>query len=281
MRLVVILIIVCIAAYFLCYYCRKYYYLSHMRQVIFPVVFENIQLGDEKNMYERFRSALYKEPTEDEMIFLLKYKKLVDLPNVYSMAAADKVKQTTDIIRNVITNKIPGSFVETGVWKGGMGMWMKNLLNYYCDKTRDIWLYDTFEYFPHEKTEDELDTKIHPVTQILFENMQSVETVRNNFQKFNLLDSHVHLIPGEFSNTLTTTDPGTIAVLRLDSDYYTSTLFVLDKLYDKVAIGGYVIVDDYGNPYVGCRKAVDEFRQKRGITTPLQDTHMESVYWRK
>jgi O-methyltransferase len=55
---------------------------------------------------------------------------------------------------------------------------------------------------------------------------------------------------------------------------------VLEALYDRVSAGGYVVVDDYGGFEV-CRTAVDEFRQRRTINTPLRRIDWTGVFWRK
>jgi hypothetical protein len=55
--------------------------------------------------------------------------------------------------------------------------------------------------------------------------------------------------------------PNEIAILRLDTDWYESTKFELDNFYDKVSVGGIVIIDDYGH-WQGCKQAVDEFLVK-------------------
>ena len=58
--------------------------------------------------------------------------------------------------------------------------------------------------------------------------------------------------------------------MRLDGDYYELTMDGLVNLYDKLSVGGYAIIDDYGeDTWTYCRKAVDEFRQARGIADPL------------
>jgi O-methyltransferase len=49
-----------------------------------------------------------------------------------------------------------------------------------------------------------------------------------------------------------------IALLHLDGDWYESTKFCLEQLWDLVSPAGYVIIDDYGW-WKGCRAAVDEF----------------------
>lgn len=57
-------------------------------------------------------------------------------------------------------------------------------------------------------------------------------------------------------------------MLRPDGDWYASTKVCFEHLHDLVEPGGFVIVDNYG-AYEGCRRAVDEFLQARGLRTFL------------
>ncbi len=71
-------------------------------------------------------------------------------------------------------------------------------------------------------------------------------------------------------------------MLRLDGDYYESTRDALSNLYDKVSVGGYIIIDDYGEEsWTYCRKAVEEFRRERQITDPVIQVDKPCVFWRK
>jgi O-methyltransferase len=70
-----------------------------------------------------------------------------------------------------------------------------------------------------------------------------------------------------------------LAILRLDGDMYSSTIQTLNALYDKVTLGGYVIIDDY--ILEGCRRATDDFRASRGIAEAIQDIDGAAIYWRK
>jgi O-methyltransferase len=70
--------------------------------------------------------------------------------------------------------------------------------------------------------------------------------------------------------------------LRLDGDYYESTMDALVPLYDKVSPGGYVIVDDYGEAsWTYCRQAIEDFRAARGIAEPMVRVDSRCWYWRK
>jgi hypothetical protein len=55
-----------------------------------------------------------------------------------------------------------------------------------------------------------------------------------------------------------------IALLNIDSDWYESVKICFEKFYDAVTPGGFVSIDDYG-AWPGCRLAVDEFFQRRGL----------------
>ena len=58
--------------------------------------------------------------------------------------------------------------------------------------------------------------------------------------------------------------PKNISLLRLDTDFYSSTLVELKKLYPRLSKGGILIIDDYGY-WRGARKAVDEYFKDKKI----------------
>ena len=68
----------------------------------------------------------------------------------------------------------------------------------------------------------------------------------------------VHTVAGLVEETLPAQAPEQVALLRLDTDYYTSTKHELEALWPRVPSGGFLLVDDYGH-FAGARQAVDEF----------------------
>lgn len=104
--------------------------------------------------------------------------------------------------------------------------------------------------------------------------------VKEAFQRYDLLDENVHFIQGWFSETLPTLPCTRISILRADGDFYSSTMQIFDNLYNKLEIGGYCIVDDYG-AHPECTQAVDEFRKKHNITEEIIWIDDEAVYWKK
>jgi hypothetical protein len=109
-----------------------------------------------------------------------------------------------------------------------------------------------------------------------------LEEVKRNFPAYGLLDGQVRFLKGWFKDTLPTAPIGILALMRLDGDFYESTKDGLESLYDRLAIGGYVIIDDYGeDSWTYCRKAVDEFRSEREIIDPLIAVDSKCSFWRR
>lgn len=189
-------------------------------------------------------------------------------------------------IKQCIKNKVPGGFMETGVWRGGACIFAAGCFKFYNEK-RPVYVCDSFEGLPLPSHEKDAGHEYYNEATYL---KISQETVRKSFEKYNLLSDDVFFIEGYFEHTMSelAKEDFQLAVLRLDGDMYTSTLSVLENMYDKVSPGGYIIVDDFCLEL--CRQAVYEFRDKRKITDPiLSATTWQSngvsypsiVFWKK
>jgi len=170
-----------------------------------------------------------------------------------------------------------GSFVECGVAHGGCTAMMA----FVARGQRPVWGFDSFEGMPALTEEDEGQGKKAVGT--VASGPDGLQEAQRTLDRFRLAHESVKLVKGWFEDTLplyaTQLEP--IAVLRLDSDWYKSTRYCLETLYDLVAPGGVVIIDDY-HAFIGCRKAVDEFRLQRNIHDPLITTDARSeVRWQK
>jgi hypothetical protein len=88
---------------------------------------------------------------------------------------------------------------------------------------------------------------------------------------------------GWFKDTLPGAPIKSLAIMRLDGDYYDeSTMDGLTNLYDKLSIGGYAIIDDYGeDSWTYCQKAVDDFRRDNGVVEPMTQVDKNCYYWRR
>jgi hypothetical protein len=188
-------------------------------------------------------------------------------------------------IRDVIKNEVPGDLIETGVWRGGATIFMRGVLKALGVADRTIWVADSFEGLPEPDAERfPIEAKAHNGTVFKAYNhlAAGIDEVKRNFEVYGLLDEKVEFLQGWFKDTLPHAPIGRLAVMRLDGDYYESTMDALVNLYDKLSVGGYAIIDDYGEDgWTYCRKAVEEFRASRGITDPLVRVDSKCWYWRR
>ena len=176
-----------------------------------------------------------------------------------------------DSVRYVCENKIPGAFVECGVWRGGSAMVAALKLIEMGDQSRDLFLYDTFEGMS-EPTDADVMFDGTSAKELLNPNEKKEDlanywcfatdhTVRANVLSTGYPGARVHLIKGKVEETIPAQMPSQISILRLDTDWFESTAHELEHLYPLLAPNGVLIIDDYGH-WAGARKAVDEYFSK-------------------
>lgn len=189
-------------------------------------------------------------------------------------------------LSEIIDHNVPGDVIETGVWRGGATIFMRALLKAYGITNRLVWVADSFEGLPEPDAEKyPIEAKAHAsaaMTKAYHHFAASLEEVQGNFKAYGLLDDQVRFLKGWFKDTLPNAPIKTLAVMRLDGDYYESTMDGLVNLYDKLSIGGFAIIDDYGeDSWTYCRKAVDTFRAQHGITDPMIKVDPKCYYWQR
>jgi O-methyltransferase len=195
-----------------------------------------------------------------------------------TMIGMKRLDNLQHCVVDVITKRIPGDLIETGVWRGGATIFMRAVLKAYGDTDRTVWVADSFQGLPKP------DSKRYPADKgdrlwTFPELAVSVEEVKQNFVRYDLLDSQVRFLVGWFRDTLPDAPIDRLAILRLDSDMYESTTDVLRYLYPRVSVGGYVIVDDYALPR--CRAAIEDFRTAHDVTEKVHRIDWTGVFWQK
>lgn len=159
---------------------------------------------------------------------------------------------------------VPGDFVECGVWNGGSSA-MVNAGFRDSGRPRASWLFDSFEGLPPPGENDGPEERRH-----YFEGMNkgSIYRVRQIFTGLGLPLDRVRFVKGWFEETLPHAEVERIALIHIDADWYDSVLTVLERLYDRVSPGGYVVFDDYGY-WEGCDRAAHDFLTARGLPLSL------------
>jgi O-methyltransferase len=204
----------------------------------------------------------------------------------HTMVSKVGVQQTFDVTAKAIEEDVFGVFVECGVARGGCSALMALLADRY-DKSRDTYLFDSFEGLPMQTDKDgeqkpirHKDRKYNDLaTGYCLGTLGEVDDWLFNRLKLNR--ARVFMIKGWFQDTLPLYKKkiGKIAVLRLDGDWYESTKCCLDNLYENVIKGGFVIIDDY--QLVGCKKAVDEFITNNNLNVSINNDVNGRAYWVK
>jgi O-methyltransferase len=197
-----------------------------------------------------------------------------------TMIGLKRLQNIQDCVETVLRENIPGDLVEAGVWRGGGSIFMRAILSVYGDDERIVWCADSFQGLPppdETRYPQDKGSTWHMSPELAV----SLESVKSNFKKFDMLDDRVKFLQGWFKDTLPAAPISTIAVLRLDGDMYESTMDTLNALYAKVSPGGFVIVDDYGLPEDACKRAVHDFRNAHGLTEPIIDIDGFGAFWRR
>ncbi|NUM88489.1 MAG: class I SAM-dependent methyltransferase [Bdellovibrionales bacterium] len=163
-------------------------------------------------------------------------------------------------LQYVLREGIPGDFVECGVWRGGSAMLAAMAMRHAGHLNRKIYLYDTYAGMPEPGSRD-VDLHGEPARAKWEEggwNHADLDDVRRNLARTRYPQENLVFAPGMVEETIPGVAPDTISVLRLDTDFYASTLHELRHLYPRLSPGGVLLIDDYGH-FRGAKAAVDEY----------------------
>jgi O-methyltransferase len=185
-----------------------------------------------------------------------------------TMTSTERMHALYQAINYATDAGIGGAVVECGVWRGGSSMLSALALLARDDSSRTLWLYDTFEGMVApgdlDVTHDGIPASVLLETQERTGNavndwcVASIEDVRAHMDATGYPRERVRLVEGKVEETIPAQVPDTIAVLRLDTDWFESTWHELVHLYPRLVPGGVLIVDDYGW-WRGAREAVDRY----------------------
>jgi hypothetical protein len=137
---------------------------------------------------------------------------------------------------------------------------------------RKLWLYDTFSGMtspgPNDidfqnRTAEDLMASENPETSLIWAK-NSLSDVQNAMAKTGYPTKQIEYVVGPVETNIPQKIPEKIALLRLDTDWYESTYHELCHLWPRLAVGGILIIDDYGH-WAGAKKAVDQYFSEIGL----------------
>jgi O-methyltransferase len=166
---------------------------------------------------------------------------------------------------------VEGCVVECGVWRGGMSAGLAEVLG----PSRHYFLFDSFEGLPQvtaadgeeaRKWQEDVDSPTY------FDNCRAAIDFAQRAMAMTGVPRY-DLVQGWFDRTLPGfVPPAPIAILRIDGDWYESTMTALEALFPHLAPNGIVIVDDY-YAWDGCSRAVHDFLSRNQSTTRITQQH--------
>jgi O-methyltransferase len=193
----------------------------------------------------------------------------------YTMTTPPRIYALRRAVEYIATRPVQGSVVECGVWRGGSMMAVALTLLRLGVTDRDLYLFDTFSGMSEPGDEDVKHSGERAADVLASASREShdwavapIEQVREAVLGVGYPKDRVHFVQGRVEDTVPANAPAKIALLRLDTDWYSSTKHELVHLYPRLGRGGVLIVDDYAY-WQGARKAVDEYIQENDLSLLL------------
>lgn len=191
-----------------------------------------------------------------------------------TMTTVERLDALIRAVEHVQRNGVPGSIVECGVWRGGSMMGVALTLMR-MGAERDLFLFDTFSGMTPPSPADQ-DFAGKSAADYLAESdgagnvwaRASLEDVEAGMLETGYPPSRVTYVVGDVLSTIPGRAPESIALCRLDTDWYESTRHELQHLWPRLSKGGILIIDDYGS-WAGAKKAVDEYFEEQGLSPYL------------
>jgi O-methyltransferase len=170
---------------------------------------------------------------------------------------------------------VEGDLVECGTWRGGMSAAMA-----WAVPGRHSVLFDSFEGLPEPKAVDRpartvpwfSDESPQPGN-LRADEASAIEAMKRVGQ------SDFEIAKGWFKDTVPAwaEKKRPIAVLRLDGDWYDSTILCLEQLWPLVSPGGIVIIDDYYT-WDGCTLAVHDYLSRVQASERIEQSRYGVAY---
>jgi hypothetical protein len=205
----------------------------------------------------------------------------------FSLVGTGGLEVTYEETRRLNKAAVPGDFIELGVARGGCAALMAfGAQDSRAPFRRHLWLFDSYEGLPEPGPQDFVDSQstgdhVRPLPKGSC--LGTIEDVQSMlFGRFKLDPSRISLVKGWFQDTVPQHAPkiGQVAMLRMDGDWYESTMIALEAFYDRVSPAGSVVVDDYLS-CIGCKRAVDDFIKKRNLNVELIFDNRGGCYFEK
>ena len=174
----------------------------------------------------------------------------------------DDLRQQLDVVRD---ERVGGDLVECGTGRGGAAMFMRGYLDAHELENKQVWIADEFQV--DDNPDDGLNV------------WSDLNTVRDGFARFGLLDERVRFLPGTPSDALADSPIKRVALMRVGQCDIADGVRALEAMYSRIAMGGVIVVDDAQTP--DRNEAIEGFLSRFGIDEEIHRTDASGIWWRK
>lgn len=216
-------------------------------------------------------------------------QRIIQTVRPYTMVADDGIILAMRTAIHVIESNIPGALVECGVWRGGCSaaILLAQRANF-GRVVRPISMLDSFEGLPPVDQRDgplAAAYQRQEYAEYLDNCRASIEEAQAALDQLGLLPGEYTLIKGWFDDTVPPLAEALrgegIALLRLDGDWYNSTMTCLSHLEPLVSPEGMVLIDDYYD-WDGCARAIHDYLSRNDLAYRIQTTqNLRGAYFTK
>jgi O-methyltransferase len=154
---------------------------------------------------------------------------------------------------------LEGDIIECGVFRGASTRRIVHTMaKHRANKT--LYACDSFEGFPVFGVTKEDVSPFRPIARLRTKFRAAADVPNRLTEFFSVYQVDGRIVKGYFEDTLASINSQRFCFIHLDSDTYSSHVFCLNALYDKLVPGGILVLDDYAQPaWPGATQAVDAF----------------------
>lgn len=170
----------------------------------------------------------------------------------------------------LLSEDVEGDLLLTGSLTGGVGVFLKGILQAFESQGRSVWLAADWRWAQ----------AVSGSVQDGFSPRHGKQTVIELFKRYGLMDQTVRFLEGALAESLQDRPTGPLALMHVDATQGREVLASLRCCYDRISPGGFIIVQHYGR-LAGCREAVDSFLAERELSVRLDRAGRGFAVWRR
>lgn len=158
--------------------------------------------------------------------------------------------------------RLPGDFVECGVWRGFLSTAIMTFLDW-NNLAQRFYLFDTFDGLIPDLLNEKERENVDKIRHLNSYFRDTFPFVSRHFRKF----PRVELIKGKVPDTLSSIEIGKVSFISIDMNCVGPELAAANFFWPKMVPGAFMLLDDYGFvSYEEQKRGFDQFAAEHGTS---------------